>query len=108
MYDSGFTCSLINKKLIESLKTEIYNNKSILKTISGKDFYRTRAKLKLKIGEIEDDLEFIVIKNNNFNYEMLLGLDAIKKLKLIQNGNLKIEQRGLNKTIKIENDINSK
>ena len=109
VYDNGSTCSLINERIIKSLKTKLYNSRSILKSISGMDVYKTRVNLKLNIGEIEDNLEFIVIKNDNFNYDMLLGLDAIKKFQLIHDENLKIKQKKHNEIItinKLENEEN--
>ena len=66
------------------------------------DFCENRANIHLKIGEIEDNIKVIVVKNNNFNYNLLLGLDAIKKFKLIQDENLQIQQKRKDKIINIE------
>lgn len=84
---------MVNERLIKLLKSELYANKSILKTISGEQFCKNRATLQLKIGEIEDTLNFFVVKNNSFDYDLLLGLDAIKKFRLIQDENLQIKQK---------------
>lgn len=87
------------------MKSKLSNNRSILKTISGVNFCKSRATLHLKIGEIEDKLNLIVVKNNEFNYDLLLGLDAIKKFRLIQDENLKIKQKIDNRIIDIEDII---
>lgn len=80
------------------------SNKSILRTICGVNFSKNRANLHLRIGEIENTLEVIVVKNNEFNYDLLLGLDAIQKFKLIQDENLQIYQRIGDKIILVTKD----
>lgn len=102
IYDNGSTCSLVNEKIIQLLKSKLINNKTILRTINGTDFCKNRANIHLKIGEIEDSIKVIVVKNNNFNYDLLLGLDAIKKFNLIQDENLQIKQKLENEIINIE------
>lgn len=93
VYDNGSTCSLINDRLVRELKTELFSNRAILKSLSGVDFCEKRATVQLKIGEIEDALNVCVVKNSNFNYDLLLGLDAIKKFRLLQDENLRIKQK---------------
>jgi len=39
--------------------------------------------LKIKIYNIEKTMDIFVIENENFNYDFLIGLDCIKKFKLI-------------------------
>ncbi|MCC8406364.1 MAG: hypothetical protein LN560_01865 [Rickettsia endosymbiont of Sceptobius lativentris] len=34
-----------------------------------------------------------MVKNNNFSYDLLLGLDAIQRFKLLQDDNLNVLQR---------------
>lgn len=46
-----------------------------------------------KILDIEHKIDVFIVNNKNFNYELLIGLDCIKKFKLTQNEDLKIEQR---------------
>lgn len=58
----------------------------------------------MKIHKIEEDINVHVIKNSNFSYDVLLGLDAIQKFRLIQDENLNILQSLNDKNIeKIEN-----
>ena len=68
-------------------------NRNAFRTISGMEFTHCRASLSMKINKIEEILDVYVVKNNKFSYDLLLGLDAIKKFKLIQDENLKIYQK---------------
>lgn len=88
VYDNGSTGSLVSENLVRLLKSKLYANKAILKSLGGLNYCKNRANLHLRIGDIEDNLNVCVIKNNNFNYDLLLGLDAIKKFKLMQDENL--------------------
>ena len=58
-------------------------------------FTESRARLWLKIGQIEDFVDVQVVKTDDhrFAYDLLLGLDAITKFKLIQDEKLNIHQR---------------
>ena len=63
-----------------------------LKTINGAKKTKGMITLKIKIYNIEKEMNVFVIDNENFNYEFLIGLDCIKEFKLIQNEDLKITQ----------------
>ena len=93
IYDSGSNVSLINYRIIEELKHELMNQGGMLKTLSGVSFTKNRAKLNLKINRIEGTVDAYVVRKNEFSYDLLLGLDAIKKFGLIQDENLRIFQR---------------
>lgn len=71
----------------------MWENEQIFRTISGVQKSFNKIKLPIKIHKIEQELEVHVIKNNNFCYDILLGLDAIQKFGLIQDENLEIFQR---------------
>ena len=59
--------------------------------------------IKIKIYEIEEKVDIYIIDEENFKYDFLIGLDIIKKFKLIQNEHLKITQNNnLNQKNKIE------
>ena len=75
------------------LKADFIKNKTILKTLGGLDFSNARALIKLKIGKIQKHISCQVVKNHNFSYDLLLGLDAIKAFQLIQDQNLRIFQK---------------
>jgi len=98
VYDSGSNITLINQKIVDELKTKLMNDHNLFRTISGVNFTNRRAKIPMKINKIEEILDVYVVKNNNFSYDLLLGLDAIKKFKLIQNENLEILQKVDDKT----------
>lgn len=96
IYDGGSNVSLIREDILQKLKVNFFKDKNLLKTISGKSFSKGRAFLKVKIGKIINFIDFYVIKNENFKFQMLIGLDAIKKFKLLQDENLDIFQRQVN------------
>ena len=63
---------------------KFFKNKNLLKTISGESFSSERAFIKFKINNIEKRIRFYVIKNDNFKFQLLLGLDAIREFHLIK------------------------
>lgn len=93
VYDAGSNVTLVNYTLIKKLKSKLMEYKGIFKTLSGINFTRSRAKLHMRINKIEEVINVYVVRNNNFSYDLLLGLDAIKKFRLIQDENLDIFQR---------------
>uniref|UniRef100_A0A224XJY8 Putative secreted protein n=1 Tax=Panstrongylus lignarius TaxID=156445 RepID=A0A224XJY8_9HEMI len=77
--------------------------------LSGSTVGAGKAKVRLKIGDIEDDIEFYLVDISTFRYKILLGIDAIRKFRLIQDENLNIwqrrkEEKGLRKIEKENND----
>ncbi|KAK9872196.1 hypothetical protein WA026_016250 [Henosepilachna vigintioctopunctata] len=68
-------------------------NKQIFRTISGVTCVDNIVKLPLKIHNIEKTIDAHVLKNDNFSYDILLGLDVIKEFNLIQDDKLNILQR---------------
>lgn len=63
------------------------------RTINGVFKSDQLIKIKVKILNIEEYIDVFIINNENFNYDFLIGLDCIKKFKLIQNEKLEIEQK---------------
>lgn len=106
IYDSGSNVSLINSKLLQ-LKGDIDNDngyiKNInLKTINGVKKTKGIVTLKIKIYNIEKNIDVFVIDEENFDYDFLIGLDCIEKFRLIQTDKLEIKQNinsGDNKTV---------
>lgn len=94
IYDSGSNVSLINAKLLKIQQQEGTNDINIvnLKTINGDKKTKGLVTLKIKIYDIENNMDIFVVDNENFNYDFLIGLDCIKKFKLIQDEDLKITQ----------------
>ena len=93
VYDSGSNTTLVHYDVIQKLKVGLMNKKSMFRTLSGINFTEGRAELTMKINKIETKIEVYVVRNSRFSYDLLLGLDAIRKFKLIQDENLNIFQR---------------
>lgn len=103
VYDSGSNVSLINQRIIDVLKSSLIKHSNAFKTINGLNFSSARADIILKIGNLTNTLNTYVVKQNEFSYDLLLGLDAIKKFKLNQDDNLNILQRcNKNKLVSLE------
>ena len=47
----------------------------------------------MKINKIEEIMDVFVVRKDKFTYDLMLGLDAIKRFKLIKNENLRISQK---------------
>lgn len=105
VYDSGSNVSLINSRLLSlnNHPNNNNNNRANLKTINGVKKSIGIIKLKLKIFELEKNMNVFVIDEENFDYDFLIGLDCIKSFQLIQDTNLDIAQI-INKEIKQNNE----
>lgn len=105
LYDSGSNFSLINSKIIKYLDDKIESVCDSFSTLNGTSKCNGRVKLRIKIGNIEKILEFFIIDENRFKYDMLLGLDGIKAFRLKQNQQLRITQEEEEeRVLKIEDD----
>ena len=96
MYDTASNVELINEDVLKRLKIQFFKDRRLqkkLNSIGGKTFSLGRAFLKIRIGNISSYVDFQVMKNDNFKYQLLIGLDTIKKFKLLQDENLDIFQR---------------
>ena len=49
--------------------------------------------IKIKIFDIEEETDLFVIDRENFDHDILIGLDMIKKFKLNQDENLNITHK---------------
>lgn len=92
VYDSGSNITVINEKVVKELRKSVSKSKELLYTISGVQGRIKKTKITVQINKIEQ-LEVYVVKNDNFSYDLLLGLNAIKQFKLIQDEKLRIFQR---------------
>ena len=94
VYDSGSNFSLINSKLLKiSDKNKSNFNISNLKTINCVKKACGIVTLDEKIFNIEKQINVFVIDESNFDYDFLIGLDCIKNFHLIQDENLKKNQK---------------
>lgn len=81
-----------------------YSKNANLRTINGVKKSKGIVTLKIKIFEIEKNMNIFVVDGESFDYDFLIGLDCIKSFNLIQNENLQIIQNLNN----IETGKNSK
>lgn len=93
VYYTGANVSFINQKIIDQIKADITKDKSMFKTITSKDFTSSRAKYKMKLNKIEKDIDVYIVLDDNFTYDLILSLDAIRKFKLKQDKNLRVAQK---------------
>lgn len=93
IYDSGSNVSLINSRLLKLKGTGNGLNKENLVTINGVKKTSGLTNLKIKIFELEQNVDVYIIDEKNFKYDFLIGLDMIKMFKLIQNEDLTITQK---------------
>lgn len=93
LYDSGSNVSLINSKILRLKNDNPSESKSSnLKTINGVKRTDGLITITAKIFNIEDKLDVFIVDNKNFDYDFLIGLDGIKKFRLVQNEQLEISQ----------------
>ena len=93
IYDSGSMISLINESVLKKLRATFFRDKRLLSTVNGSSFSAGRAFLRVKIGKLISYIDFHVIKSDKFKFELLIGLDAIRKFRLMQSENLEVFQR---------------
>ena len=60
--------------------------------------------IKIKTIDIEGETDLFVIDRENFDHDILIGLDMIKKFKLNQDENLNITQKINSEKFKIVED----
>lgn len=91
-YDPGSQISLINSKLVKIKKKTEDVNKIFLKTVNGVTQTKGLVTIKVKIFEKEEYIDVFIVERDDFE-DFLIGLDIIKKFKLIQDENLQISQK---------------
>ena len=75
-----------------------------MKTVNGVKKTDGLITIKIKIFEIEGEMDVYIIKEEDFD-DFIIGLDMIKKFRLTQNENLKIEQKNKSDIITLKNTI---
>ena len=93
MYDSGSNVSLINSKLLKLKNKKNSVNEKNLVTINGVKKTSGLTKLKIKMFEIEENVNVYIIDEPNFRFNFLIRLDMIKIYKLVHNEELKITKK---------------
>ena len=93
LYDPGANISMINDKFVKKLKQNIIPIRSYAcKTMGGVRLLTGAIKVKLKIMDIQRTVWLYVIKDDNFDYDLLLGLDCIQIFHLNMDYKLNITQ----------------
>ena len=106
-YDPGSQVSLINSRLIKIKKETKDLNKIFLKTVNGVTYTKGLVTMKIKIFDMEEYIDVFIIERDDFE-DFLIGLDIIKKFRLIQDENLQISRKKMidaEKVIKIDDEI---
>ena len=101
IYDPGSNITLINSKLVKIKNLMKENFSSTIKTISGRGKTNGLITINANILNIKDKIDAFVYNNDEFNYDMILGLDTIKRFGLTHDRNLNIQ---LQKEIKPKAD----
>ena len=101
-YDSGSQISLMNAKLVRIINQNEDKNKILVKTINGVKKTNGLVTIKIKIFDIEDEVDVFIVNTEDFE-DFLIGLDMIKKFKLTQDEELKILQKKIDETNKSNN-----
>lgn len=107
IYDPGSNITLINSKLVKIKNLMKENFSNTIKTISGRSKTNGLIKINANILNIKDKIDAFVYNNDGFNYDMILGLDTIKRFGLTHDRNLNIQLQKDIKT-KADNDNISK
>jgi len=85
------------------------NFSSTIKTISGRGKTDGLITLNANILNITKKINAFIYKNDDFNYDMILGLDTIKRFGLTHDGNLNIQlQKEIKSKLHNENILKDK
>lgn len=93
IYDSGANVTLLNSKIVRKMQLPMKEDRNTFKTVSGRKNVSGRLGVRLRIHKIEKMVNIFVVDDENFGYDILLGLDSIKNFCLKQEYDLKIYQR---------------
>lgn len=93
IYDPGANITFLNSKIIKKMSLTTQKDRNTFKTVSGRKDFSGRVSAKMKIHKIEKTVEVFVVDDENFEYDILLGLDTIKNFCLKQDYDLKIYQK---------------
>lgn len=75
------------------MQLPIKEDKNSFKTVSGRKKVSGKLDARLKVHKIEKTINMFVVEDEDFGYDILLGLDSIKNFCLKQDYDLKIYQK---------------
>ena len=93
IYDPGANVTLLNSKIIKKMGLTTQKDRNTFKTVSGRKDFAGRLSAKIRIHKIEKTMEVFAVDDENFEYDILLGLDTIKNFCLKQDYDLNIYQK---------------
>ena len=93
LYDPGSNTTIMPLHVLRNFHNiQFLEKPSVFKTMSGEDQFLGIAKITLQIFSITLPITVWVVNKPNFKYDILLGLDTIKKFRLRQDEFLCISQ----------------
>lgn len=93
IYDSGANVTLLNSKIVRKIQLPMKENRNTFKTVSGRKNVSGRLGARLRVHKIKKMVNIFVVDDENFGYDILLGLDSIKNFCLKQEYDFKIYQK---------------
>lgn len=84
---------MINSRLLKIKGKGKKLNEADLVTINGVKKTSGSTNLKIKILDLEKNVDVYIIEEKNFKYDFLIGLDLIQTFRLTQNEDLRITQK---------------
>lgn len=93
IYDPGANITLLNSRIIKKMGLTTQKDRNTFQTVSSRKDFSGRLFARMKIHKIEKTVEVFVVDDENFEYDILLGLDTIKNFCLKQDYDLKIYQK---------------
>lgn len=93
IYDPGANVTLLNSRITKKMGLTTEDDRNTFRTVGGKKNFTGRLSTRMKIHKIEKTVEVFVVDDENFEYDILLGLDTIKNFCLKQDYDLKIYQK---------------
>lgn len=97
IYDPGSQVTVINSKLVKVRHNEKVQTSSALKSINGRRKTNGLITLKAKILNEEKNINAFILESDEFDHDLLLGLDTINKFRLTHNEDLNVIQQKENK-----------
>jgi len=91
-YDPDSQVSSINSKWIKIKNIREDVNKIFLKSVNGVNHTNGLVRIKIKIFNIEKEVDIYVVERENFE-DFIIGLDLIPMFKLRLNENLEVSQK---------------
>lgn len=97
IYDPGSQVTVINSKLVKLRYNGKDQTRGILKSINGRGKTNGLITLKAKILNEEKNINAFILESEEFDHDLILGLDTINNFRLTHNEDLNVIQLQKNK-----------